>query len=54
MGVKEKNHNLDGAVGRPALIATRTLWSMNDFIGMSSAYRLSPNRNPIGMKGKKN
>jgi len=35
---------LYGAVGQPALIATRTLLSMNDFIGMSLAYRFSPNR----------
>jgi hypothetical protein len=31
-------------VGQPALMATRTLLSMNDFIGMSLAYRFSPNR----------
>ena len=31
-----------GAVGQSALIATRTLLSMNDFIGMSLAYRFSP------------
>jgi hypothetical protein len=35
---QEKNHNLYGAVGQ------RTLLSMNDFIGMSLAYRFSPNR----------
>jgi hypothetical protein len=35
---------LYGAVGQPALIATRTLLSMNDFIGMSLAYHFSPNR----------
>jgi hypothetical protein len=44
---------LYGAVGQPALIATRTRLPMNDFIGMSLAYRLSPNRNPIGLKDEK-
>jgi hypothetical protein len=34
---QEKNHNLYGAVGQ------RTLLSMNDFTGMSLAYRFSPN-----------
>jgi uncharacterized BrkB/YihY/UPF0761 family membrane protein len=35
---------LYGAVGQSALMATRKLLSMNDFIGMSLAYRFSPNR----------
>ena len=35
---QEKSYNLYGAVGQ------RTLLSMNDYIGMSSAYRFSPNR----------
>lgn len=33
-----------GAVGQSALMAIRTLLSMNDFIGISLAYRFSPNR----------
>jgi hypothetical protein len=49
----KKNDRLSGAVGQPALIATRTRWSMSDFIGRSLAYRLSANRNPIGLKGEK-
>ena len=45
MSQGKRNHYMCGAVGQSALMATRTLLSMNDFIGMSLAYRCSPNRN---------
>jgi hypothetical protein len=44
MSQGKRNLNMCGAVDQPALMATRTLLSMNDFIGMSLAYRFSPNR----------
>jgi hypothetical protein len=34
-------------------MAARTRLSMNGFIGMRLAYRLWPNRNPIGLKREK-
>jgi hypothetical protein len=34
MRVKEKKHNLYGAIGQPVLIASRTRLSMSDFVGM--------------------
>jgi len=40
----KRNHNMCGAVGQSALMATRTLFSMNDLIGLSLAYSFSPNR----------
>jgi hypothetical protein len=44
MSQGKRNHNMCKAVDQSALMATRTLLSMNDFIGMSLAYRFSPNR----------
>jgi len=43
MSQGKRNPNMCGAVGQSALLATRTLLSMNDFIGMSLTYRFSPN-----------
>jgi hypothetical protein len=44
MSQGKRNYNMYGAVGQSALMASRALLSMNDFIGMSLAYRFSPNR----------
>jgi hypothetical protein len=43
MSQGKRNHSMCGALGQPALMATRTVLSMNDLIGMSLAYRFSPN-----------
>ena len=44
MWVKRKKHTLYGAVVQPAVAVTRTLLSMNDFIGTCVASLFWPNR----------
>ena len=47
MSQGKRNHNLCGVAGHSALMATRTLFSMNDLIGMNLALTLPMRRTVI-------
>jgi hypothetical protein len=50
MSQGKRAYNMHTAVGQSALMATRRMLSINDFIGMSLPYRLPPNRKEKNLK----